>query len=208
MEPELKEFNQVRMHRRQKRGFQKQVFEAGLLQHEKNLISHRDFRLDGSVLTKLQQKINYLRDMPVSKFKVIIGEHPVVDFETFEKKKNRRKKIKGRQLKVKPKMKLRKETVRHSQSRKIRSGRMQRYINRDTLYRSDLFRQLRYVENLAHNHREPTWLLIKRIPVLPPDIRPILLLEDAQVLLSDLTKLYVEVIQQSFKWNKRIRDLE
>jgi len=64
-------------------------------------------------------------------------------------------------------------------------------------------RRLRVVEGLKNAGVEPTWLVMTVLPVIPPDLRPMVQLEGGRFATSDLNDLYRTVINR----NNRLRQL-
>jgi DNA-directed RNA polymerase beta' subunit len=66
------------------------------------------------------------------------------------------------------------------------------------LKRIEILRRLKVVRSfIIHYHRtkaRPDWMILSTLPVLPPTLRPIIQLDDNQVAVSDLNKLYQKVI--------------
>ena len=75
--------------------------------------------------------------------------------------------------------------------------RLQRWFAR----RSKIIRRLILVRDFLDSKARPEWMTLSTIPVLPPDLRPIIQLDGDQVAISDLNKLY----QKIFFRNKRFR---
>ena len=75
--------------------------------------------------------------------------------------------------------------------------RLQRWLAR----RSKIIRRLKLVRDFLDSKARPEWMTLSTIPVLPPDLRPIIQLDGDQVAISDLNKLY----QKIFFRNKRFR---
>ena len=67
--------------------------------------------------------------------------------------------------------------------------------------RSKIIRRLKLVRDFLDTKARPEWMTLSTIPVLPPDLRPIVQLDGDQVAISDLNKLY----QKIFFRNKRFR---
>lgn len=63
-------------------------------------------------------------------------------------------------------------------------------------------RRLKLIRPFVSHTNDPSWLILTVLPVLPPDIRPILKLEEGQFAMSDLNKLYQKVIYR----NLRLKD--
>jgi len=66
-------------------------------------------------------------------------------------------------------------------------------------HRSKIIRRLKLVRDFIRSKARPEWMILSTIPVLPPDLRPIIQLDGDQVAVSDLNKLY----QNIFFRNKR-----
>ena len=66
-------------------------------------------------------------------------------------------------------------------------------------HRSKMIRRLKLVRDFLRSKARPEWMTLSTIPVLPPDLRPIIQLDGDQVAVSDLNKLY----QKIFFRNKR-----
>ena len=75
--------------------------------------------------------------------------------------------------------------------------RLRRWLAR----RSKIIRRLKLVRDFLDTKARPEWMTLSTIPVLPPDLRPIVQLDGDQVAISDLNKLY----QKIFFRNKRFR---
>ena len=73
--------------------------------------------------------------------------------------------------------------------------RLQRFFG----HRSKIIRRLKLVRDFLRTKARPEWMTLSVIPVLPPDLRPIIQLDGDQVAVSDLNKLY----QNIFFRNKR-----
>jgi DNA-directed RNA polymerase subunit beta' len=68
--------------------------------------------------------------------------------------------------------------------------------------RKKLVRRLSVVEALLHSPNRPEWMVPRRIPVIPPDLRPVVLLESGNYASSDLNDLYRRVIQRNIRLKK------
>jgi DNA-directed RNA polymerase subunit beta' len=69
--------------------------------------------------------------------------------------------------------------------------------------RTAAVRRLQYVEGFAINDIDPTWMIIKTLPVIPPELRPIIPLSGGKFATSDLNDLYRRIINR----NNRLRRL-
>ncbi|MBD3329264.1 DNA-directed RNA polymerase subunit beta', partial [Candidatus Dojkabacteria bacterium] len=66
-----------------------------------------------------------------------------------------------------------------------------------------LIRRLQYLEGLEKNNIDPAWMILKVIPVLPPDLRPIIPLSGGKFATHDLNDLYRRIINR----NNRLKRL-
>ena len=65
------------------------------------------------------------------------------------------------------------------------------------------FKRLKLVENFRQTGLRPEWMILEALPVLPPDLRPFVQLDDGRFITSDLNDLYRRVINR----NNRLRRL-
>ena len=70
----------------------------------------------------------------------------------------------------------------------------------------DFSKRLRIIEALRKSHNKPDWLIIDVIPVIPPDLRPLVLLESGNFATSDLNDLYRRIINRNNRL-KKLQDL-
>ena len=66
-----------------------------------------------------------------------------------------------------------------------------------------LFRRLDILEAFRASGNEPSWMVMDVIPVIPPDLRPMVQLEGGRFATSDLNDLYRRVINR----NNRLKRL-
>jgi len=64
-------------------------------------------------------------------------------------------------------------------------------------------KQLQIVEAFRHSGNKPEWMILTVLPVLPPDLRPMVQLDGGRFAVSDLNDLYRRVINR----NNRLRHL-
>ncbi len=78
-------------------------------------------------------------------------------------------------------------------------------LERETLEarRVKLLNKLKLVEALRQSGNRPEWMMLTRIPVIPPDLRPLVALEGGRYATSDLNDLYKRVITR----NNRVKQL-
>jgi len=67
----------------------------------------------------------------------------------------------------------------------------------------DLINRLKIVESIRDSDNRPEWMVLDVIPVIPPDLRPLVLLDSGNFATSDLNDLYRRIINR----NNRLRKL-
>jgi len=72
--------------------------------------------------------------------------------------------------------------------------------------RKDLGKRLKLVEALRVSGNHPEWMVMDVIPVIPPDLRPLVLLESGNFATSDLNDLYRRIINRNNRL-KKLMDL-
>ncbi len=70
----------------------------------------------------------------------------------------------------------------------------------------DLAKRLKLVEQVRLSENDPAWLVMDVIPVIPPDLRPLVLLESGNFATSDLNDLYRRIINRNNRL-KKLMDL-
>src|SRR5436190_2972657 len=70
----------------------------------------------------------------------------------------------------------------------------------------DLAKRLKLVEQVRKSENDPAWLGMDVIPVIPPDLRPLVLLESGNFATSDLNDLYRRIINRNNRL-KKLMDL-
>ncbi len=70
----------------------------------------------------------------------------------------------------------------------------------------DLAKRLKLVESVRHSENDAAWLVMDVIPVIPPDLRPLVLLESGNFATSDLNDLYRRIINRNNRL-KKLMDL-
>jgi DNA-directed RNA polymerase subunit beta' len=68
----------------------------------------------------------------------------------------------------------------------------------------ELSQQLKLVEAIRHSNNEPQWMVLEVIPVIPPDLRPLVLLDSGNFASSDLNDLYRRIINRNNRLKKLI----
>ena len=66
----------------------------------------------------------------------------------------------------------------------------------------DIIKRLRNVEMLRDSNNEAGWMILEAIPVIPPDLRPLVLLDSGNFATSDLNDLYRRLINRNNRLKK------
>ena len=69
--------------------------------------------------------------------------------------------------------------------------------------RKKLAKRLKLAQGFANSHTRPEWMVLEVLPVIPPDLRPLVPLEGGRFATSDLNDLYRRVINR----NNRLKNL-
>jgi DNA-directed RNA polymerase subunit beta' len=70
----------------------------------------------------------------------------------------------------------------------------------------DLTKRLKIVEALRNSDNSASWMVLEVVPVIPPDLRPLVLLESGNFATSDLNDLYRRIINRNNRL-KKLMDL-
>ena len=70
----------------------------------------------------------------------------------------------------------------------------------------DLSKRLKIVEQIRGSENDPTWMVMDVTPVIPPDLRPLVMLESGNFATSDLNDLYRRIINRNNRL-KKLMDL-
>jgi DNA-directed RNA polymerase subunit beta' len=68
----------------------------------------------------------------------------------------------------------------------------------------DLTKRLKVVEALRDSDNKPEWMVLDCIPVIPPDLRPLVLLDSGNFATSDLNDLYRRIINRNNRLKKLV----
>ncbi len=68
----------------------------------------------------------------------------------------------------------------------------------------DLIKRLKIVEALRDSDNRPDWMVLDVIPVIPPDLRPLVLLDSGNFATSDLNDLYRRIINRNNRLKKLV----
>ncbi len=70
--------------------------------------------------------------------------------------------------------------------------------------KKDVLKRLRIIESFRQSNNRPEWMVMSVIPILPPDLRPLVPLEGGRFATSDLNDLYRRVINRNNRLKKLI----
>jgi DNA-directed RNA polymerase subunit beta' len=68
----------------------------------------------------------------------------------------------------------------------------------------EIIKRLKLVESISGSENRPEWMVLDVIPVIPPDLRPLVLLESGNFATSDLNDLYRRFINRNNRLKKLI----
>lgn len=69
-----------------------------------------------------------------------------------------------------------------------------------------IIRRLKLAKNLKNNKIKPSWMVLSAVPIVPPDLRPMVQLDGGRFAASDLNDLYRRVINRNNRL-KRLQEL-
>ncbi len=73
--------------------------------------------------------------------------------------------------------------------------------------RHKLMRRMKVLSELHHANLKPEWMVLNKLPVLPPDLRPLVPLEGGRFASSDLNELYRRVLNRNIRL-QRLMEIE
>jgi DNA-directed RNA polymerase subunit beta' len=76
--------------------------------------------------------------------------------------------------------------------------------NKNKQKQKDLTKRLKVVESLRDSENKPEWMVLECIPVIPPDLRPLVLLDSGNFATSDLNDLYRRIINRNNRLKKLV----
>jgi len=68
----------------------------------------------------------------------------------------------------------------------------------------DFIKRLKIIESLRDSDNRPEWMVLDVIPVIPPDLRPLVLLDSGNFATSDLNDLYRRIINRNNRLKKLV----
>ena len=85
----------------------------------------------------------------------------------------------------------------------LQSLRDQRNATKSEIKLKKIAKRIKLVESFINSNNKPEWMILKVLPVLPPDLRPLVPLDGGRFATSDLNDLYRRVINR----NNRLKRL-
>ena len=70
--------------------------------------------------------------------------------------------------------------------------------------KKELIKRLRIIEALRDSKNNPEWMVLDVVPVIPPDLRPLVLLDSGNFATSDLNDLYRRIINRNNRLKKLV----
>ena len=96
-----------------------------------------------------------------------------------------------------------KKMLRRLDMQKVSEGLREELLStRSKQRQKDIIKRLRVVEMLRDSNNDPSWMVLEVIPVIPPDLRPLVLLDSGNFATSDLNDLYRRLINRNNRLKK------
>jgi DNA-directed RNA polymerase subunit beta' len=70
--------------------------------------------------------------------------------------------------------------------------------------RLDLIKKLRLINKFISTNSSPTWMVLDVLPILPPDLRPLVKLEEGFFVSSDLNELYKRILYRCQRYQSMV----
>jgi len=80
-------------------------------------------------------------------------------------------------------------------------------IERSVIVRKKILQKLRIVKAFVESGVEPHWMILEVLPIIPPDLRPIVALEGGRFGSSDINDLYKRVIYRNNRLKQFLSDI-
>ncbi|YP_003359235.1 RNA polymerase beta' subunit (plastid) [Cryptomonas paramecium] len=71
-----------------------------------------------------------------------------------------------------------------------------------TTPRNKIIKRLRILSNFVATQSKPSWMILTVLPVIPPDLRPMVQLDGGRFAASDLNDLYLRIINRNIRLQK------
>jgi DNA-directed RNA polymerase subunit beta' len=78
------------------------------------------------------------------------------------------------------------------------------FETKSELKRKKYVKRLKLIEAFIHSGSRPEWMVLEVIPVIPPEIRPLVPLDGGRFATSDLNDLYRRVINRNNRFKRLI----
>ena len=88
--------------------------------------------------------------------------------------------------------------------KKMLSNTLSKLVKTKGEKRSKLLKKVRIIESFIKSNILPQWMLVAVLPVIPPDLRPVVQLPGGKFATSDLNDLYRRVINRNIRLNQLI----
>ncbi len=75
-------------------------------------------------------------------------------------------------------------------------------VSKDTIHERRLLKRLKLAKSMLKEKMRPEWMILTALPVLPPDLRPMVALDGGRYATSDLNDLYRRVINRNNRLKK------
>ncbi len=75
-------------------------------------------------------------------------------------------------------------------------------VSKDTIHERRLLKRLKVLRSMLQEKMRPEWMILSALPILPPDLRPMVALDGGRYATSDLNDLYRRVINRNNRLKK------
>ena len=75
-------------------------------------------------------------------------------------------------------------------------------VSKDTIHERRMLKRLKVLRSMLQEKMRPEWMILTALPILPPDLRPMVALDGGRYATSDLNDLYRRVINRNNRLKK------
>src|SRR5882672_2518003 len=152
------------------------------------------------IQTSNLERVVYFQDYIV----VEAGDTPLQEYQLLTEDEYRQSKAKyGSEFEADMGAEAVKKILRRLDLNKLSSELREELLSTRSKQRmKDIIKRLRTVEMLRDSGNNPEWMILDVIPVIPPDLRPLVLLDSGNFATSDLNDLYRRLINRNNRLKK------
>lgn len=168
----------------------------------RNFTKQKNAFLENSSSANIESSIAALLSVQLDTFKkkIFVGAGILEKFLTEYTSFELRKMTKQHQILL-PKINQKIRVFKQQEKTKKDSLKIQRYFQK----REHIIRRLKFLRKFFRRNSNPSFMILRNLPVLPPDLRPILKLQN-QIAASDLNRFYQRIIYRNDRFKKFSND--